>query len=74
MVRVKNRFHPRYNAAVTAGYRDVCINLRLTGPRARDLACAHHVCELQLSVLAIARHKSEAGHRRYIAYRNALGA
>ena len=51
-----------------AGYRDVAIYLRF-----RRMGPTSHVCELQLQLLSFARIKSDYGHRRYVAWRNAMG-
>jgi hypothetical protein len=50
------------------GYRDVAlyVRLRCLGPRS-------HVCELQLQLASFTRIKSESGHQRYVAWRNAMG-
>ena len=67
-VRVRNRFAGAYPAGQSAGYRDVSVHLRLpAGP------VPGHVCELQLLLAPFARLKSDRGHRRYIAFRNAMG-
>ena len=76
VVRVKNRFAASYPAAASAGYRDVGLQLRLAGAAAEAAGPAGslHVCELQLQLLPFARAKSRNGHRRYIAFRNAMGS
>ena len=76
VVRIKNRFSARYPSASTAGYRDVGLQLCLAGPAAAAAgpAAAGHVCELQLLLMPFARVKSSSGHRRYIAFRNAMGS
>lgn len=48
LLRVKNRLDPGYDSRESAGYRDVGLNLRLVGARARELAVETHVCEVQL--------------------------
>ena len=48
VVRVKNRLDPGYDAAASAGYRDVGLNLRLLSAQARELGVEAHVCEVQL--------------------------
>ncbi len=76
VVRVKNRFARRYPPAVTAGYRDIAVQVRLAGAAAAAAGgglAAGHVCELQLLLAPFARAKGQSGHRRYIAYRNAMG-
>ncbi len=47
----------------------MAINLRFP-----HLGPASHVCELQLQLLDFARIKSDSGHRRYVAWRNAMGS
>ncbi len=54
VVRIKNRLTPNYDAAQSAGYRDVAINLRLTTLEARRLGVASHVCEVQIILKAFA--------------------
>ena len=61
------------DASAVGGYRDVAVNLLLEGPAAVAAGASGHVCEVQLQLLAVARQRSEAGHRRYIAYRNGMG-
>ena len=46
LVRVKNRLRRGYDAAATAGYRDVIVNLRLRSDAARAAGVADHVCEV----------------------------
>lgn len=51
IVRIKNRLDPRYNAAITAGYRDVVLNLRI----ANELTAANiqsNPCSTALLILA----------------------
>ena len=48
IVRVKNRLDPAYNAAVSAGYRDVVLNLKICNEKTVDLGVNEHVCEVQL--------------------------
>jgi hypothetical protein len=48
IVRVKNRLDPGYNAALSAGYRDVVLNLQISNERTLYLGVNEHVCEVQL--------------------------
>jgi hypothetical protein len=48
VLRVKNRFTLAYDSGLSAGYRDVGINLRVRTRGTRALGAAAHVCELQL--------------------------
>jgi hypothetical protein len=71
--RVKNRMDPAYDPALSMGYRDVALNLRLSTPETRRLGCELHVCELQLLLRPFALLKTEEGHRRYVRFRNIRG-
>ncbi len=73
IVRIKNRLDPKYDAALSAGYRDVAINLRMVGQEARSLNLEEHVCEVQLILKAFAELKSDSGHSRYVTFRNLRG-
>ena len=71
LVRVKNRCDPGYDAALlSAGYRDVNVNLRLRCKAAQRLGVDLHVCEVLLLLRGIAEVKSEEGHANYVASRN----
>jgi len=68
--RLKNRLSTSYNSDETAGYRDVCINLRLVNKTATGLCVELHVCEVQLLVKSFAQLKTAEGHKRYVIARN----
>ena len=57
VVRVKNRYDPKLDSALSAGYRDVSLNLRLRQPLTRELGIDAHVCEVQLILRAFAELK-----------------
>ncbi len=63
----------QYDAAKSAGYRDVAINLRMVCPEDRNLDLDQHVCEVQLILKAFAELKNDSGHRRYVTFRNLRG-
>ena len=44
--RLKNRLDPRHKSEETAGYRDVCLNLRGVNREAKSLGVDVHVCEV----------------------------
>eukprot|EP00929_Paragymnodinium_shiwhaense_P018903 TRINITY_DN13060_c0_g1_i1.p1 TRINITY_DN13060_c0_g1~~TRINITY_DN13060_c0_g1_i1.p1 ORF type:complete len:491 (+),score=30.46 TRINITY_DN13060_c0_g1_i1:102-1574(+) len=69
IVRLKNRFDPKYDATASAGYRDVSVNLEFR----YDLDRAPHICELQLHHASMFALKSEGGHKRYIEFRDSCG-
>ena len=51
VLRVKNRLDPAYNAAISAGYRDLALNLTLESNATIAMGLEKHVCELQLMLL-----------------------
>jgi len=71
--RLKNRLSPKYSADETAGYRDVCINLRVVNKQAQMLGAELHCCEVQLILKEFADLKTSDGHRRYVRARNSKG-
>jgi len=68
---VKNRLTPDYDDTKTAGYRDVNLNLRLVTDETIRFNLSSHICEVQLILTSFAELKTDAGHKRYVAYRNA---
>ena len=70
ILRIKNRLTHSYNADVTAGYRNVAINIAIATPQTRRLGIDGHVCELQLILRPFHILKTESGHQRYVAFRN----
>ena len=48
LLRVKNRLDPDYDTRLSAGYRDVALNLRLVGSEAVAMGLDTHVCEVLL--------------------------
>mmetsp|Transcript_5051 Transcript_5051/g.11825 ORF Transcript_5051/g.11825 Transcript_5051/m.11825 type:complete len:120 (+) Transcript_5051:44-403(+) len=71
--RVKNRLAFDYDPALSAGYRDVALNLCIRSPYTMELGVAGHVCELQLILKDFAELKNAEGHKRYVELRNARG-
>eukprot|EP00747_Dinoflagellata_sp_TGD_P090542 gnl/TRDRNA2_/TRDRNA2_164732_c0_seq1.p1 gnl/TRDRNA2_/TRDRNA2_164732_c0~~gnl/TRDRNA2_/TRDRNA2_164732_c0_seq1.p1 ORF type:complete len:656 (-),score=83.55 gnl/TRDRNA2_/TRDRNA2_164732_c0_seq1:302-2269(-) len=67
---VKNRFDSTYDASTTAGYRDVCLILRLDSNETRAAGCNLHMCEVQLHIQSFFSVKTDEGHARYIEWRN----
>jgi hypothetical protein len=57
IARVTNRLRADYDPAITAGYRDVALNLQLDQPETRRLGLEAHVCEVQLILVDFARLK-----------------
>jgi len=66
--RVKNRLSPAYESKLTAGYRDVCINLRMVGAQAQALGSELHLCEVQLLLLEFAELKTVERRKRFAAF------
>ena len=57
LMRLCNKLQPSYNAKISAGYRDVLINLRLKTEETRRLCIDLHVCEVQLVLIDFAKTK-----------------
>lgn len=64
IVRIKNRFAPHHDARLTAGYRDLALNLKLT-PRPAHPAHAEAIFEVQIQIQDIYNIKSVEGHVRF---------
>eukprot|EP00929_Paragymnodinium_shiwhaense_P094393 TRINITY_DN54939_c0_g1_i2.p1 TRINITY_DN54939_c0_g1~~TRINITY_DN54939_c0_g1_i2.p1 ORF type:complete len:505 (+),score=68.11 TRINITY_DN54939_c0_g1_i2:194-1708(+) len=67
--RLKNRFDPSYDATLTGGYRDLCLNVDMDCGKCR----APHTCEIQLHHVKLFGLKSHGGHTRYIEFRDLCG-
>jgi hypothetical protein len=74
ILRVKNRFASTYNAEDSCGYRDIQLNAVVTPQSFNDaeieLGLHEHVCEIQLHLKPMYDLKNDAGHKRYVKYRN----
>ncbi len=70
VLRVKNSLRVGHDAAGTAGYRMVMVNLSLATAETERLGVDLHVCELQLLLRDFAVLKSESGHHRYRIFRD----
>jgi len=74
VLSIKNRLCPDYEATSRSlGYRDVNLNVRIASPDTKRLGIHLHVCEVQLLLKEFSVVKSDAGHKRYVAFRNARG-
>jgi hypothetical protein len=62
VVRIKNRLDPAYNAKLSAGYRDVAINITLASDQTLAMGLEAHVCEVQLILLPMYQLKVSAPH------------
>ena len=69
VVRVSHKLADGYDAAETAGYRDVSLGLRLRTEAARRLGLHGFVCELQLILVDFARVKVQFAYELYGAVR-----
>lgn len=68
LARVKNRFASGTGdtARVTAGFRNVAVNLRLSTEESRASGAATHLCEVQLLLIRMAAIKVRARvHRMF---------
>lgn len=70
IVRLKNRFASGYCAERSAGYRDLCLLLKVQTKEARQQNIDRHCCELQLQVEDFFTAKTGGGHQRYVKWRN----
>lgn len=68
---LKNRYDPSYDGKVTAGYRD--INLQLSFPEMEGTGFSGYIFELQIILATFLEVKSDEGHKRYILCRNLRG-
>ena len=57
VVRIKNRLCPSYQAAQSAGYRDVALNVRIINAETKALGVETHVAEVQLLLKSFAEIK-----------------
>jgi hypothetical protein len=48
IVRIKNRLDPQYDSSLSAGYRDLMINLQIRNEETTLLNVQHHIAEIQL--------------------------
>ena len=76
VVRIKNRLDDEYEASVSAGYRDVMLNLCIQTPETCGLNVQHHIAELQLIPGDVykRRTRSGSGHKNYVEWRNLRGS
>jgi hypothetical protein len=54
LIRIKNRFDSEYKSELSAGYRNLAVNLRVVSAETLDLGIETHVCEVQLLLLEMA--------------------
>jgi len=73
VLRVKNRLDLKHRSSISAGYRDVGMNLQIVSAETRTAGIDSHICELQLIYKPVAELKSEEGHSGYVAFRNIRG-
>ena len=57
VARVKNRLHPSFDSMISAGYRNVALNIRIVTEETKFLGLETHVCEVQLLLLKMAEIK-----------------
>ena len=57
MLRVKNRLDLKHRSSVSAGYRDVGMNLQIVSAETRTAGIDYHICELQLIYKPVAELK-----------------
>ncbi|EKX32423.1 hypothetical protein GUITHDRAFT_121390 [Guillardia theta CCMP2712] len=72
IVQVKNRFRPDDDAVRSAGYRDLCVRLRLRTDETLAMGLAGYVCELQLFHRRFVSILNEMDHEVYLKFRRVL--
>ena len=72
---LKQRFAIGYDDALSAGYRDVQLSIKLKSKEnlANGAACANHLCEVQLHLKSFYERKGQGGHKHYKTARNLRG-
>jgi hypothetical protein len=72
--RIKNRFDPALSSAVSAGYRNLAVNLRIVTSETRSLGTEMHVCEVQLLLLPMAVIKVSQNMVHYLKHSTSLAS
>eukprot|EP00960_Hanusia_phi_P073965 768128-Hanusia_phi.AAC.3 len=70
VMRVKNRLSLGYNPKESGGYRDLCINIRISNEETKQFCVSGFRCELQLVLKSFMELRSEKGHKNYRAFRD----
>ena len=73
IVRCKNRLCAKYNAMYSAGYRDVCLNVRFVQGEPVRLGLDCHIVEIQLCLRPIFKLSTMETHKRYVHFRSHRG-
>ena len=79
ILRIKNRLDPDYDSALSAGYRDVMINVRIENAQTLSLNVHHHVAEVQLIPQPVydrrvsGAYGGSKGHVNYVLWRDLRG-
>jgi hypothetical protein len=71
ILNVKNRFTTDYDGQISAGYRNVALNLALVDEHTLRLGVEFHIAELQLGLKIMDDLKNDVGHANYVRFRNA---
>ena len=71
ILQVKNRLSTSFDGRLSAGYRNVALNLALVEVDTMKLGVDYHVAELQLGLRMMDDLKNEEGHANYVRFRNA---
>eukprot|EP00929_Paragymnodinium_shiwhaense_P001976 TRINITY_DN10217_c0_g1_i6.p1 TRINITY_DN10217_c0_g1~~TRINITY_DN10217_c0_g1_i6.p1 ORF type:complete len:622 (+),score=88.15 TRINITY_DN10217_c0_g1_i6:100-1965(+) len=69
ILRIKNRFDLGFDSALSAGYRNLSLNLVIVDADTVAAGAERHICELQLGLREINALKTDGGHRRFVAFR-----
>jgi len=77
IVRIKNRLDPNYNSStLSAGYRDVMVNIQVRNSETMSLNIEFHIAEIQLIPRAVYERRTSgtfSGHVNYVLWRDLRG-
>eukprot|EP00960_Hanusia_phi_P071628 767594-Hanusia_phi.AAC.17 len=70
VIWMKSRFDEEYDSRVSAGYRDVSMNVCVVREESVMVGVARHVFELQLVLRLFMLLRNASGHERYVSFQN----
>jgi hypothetical protein len=77
IVRIKNRLDPNYDSStLSAGYRDVMVNIQVRNSETMSLNIEFHIAEIQLIPRAVYERRTSGtfnGHMNYVLWRDLRG-
>eukprot|EP00929_Paragymnodinium_shiwhaense_P007721 TRINITY_DN111633_c0_g1_i1.p1 TRINITY_DN111633_c0_g1~~TRINITY_DN111633_c0_g1_i1.p1 ORF type:complete len:636 (+),score=79.48 TRINITY_DN111633_c0_g1_i1:153-2060(+) len=70
ILRIKNRFDPRFDSRLSGGYRNLSLNVIIFDSDSLSACAERHICEVQLALREINALKTAGGHQRFVAFRD----